>query len=112
MSAPRVLVDFNSADVKGRLHLDCRGTLRDLARQNIQLTDGLVLTLYQDDADEEGRPQQLAVEGTVEYSPEEKCWVAVIDWDAIRHESEVQAEAANGKNGSPPTPAATPRVTP
>ncbi len=49
MTHPRVFVDYQNADVKGRIRRICNGTLRDLERQQIQLTDGMVLTLYEDE---------------------------------------------------------------
>jgi hypothetical protein len=88
MIAPRIYADFNNADSKGRLRLNCAGTLEDLARQQIQLRPGLVVTLYADDADNRGQADDLLVPGTVEYSSDENCWVAVIDWSEIRHASE------------------------
>jgi len=75
MSKPKVYADFHNADVQGRLRLNCIGTIEDLAQQQIVLRDGLVLTLYS---------EELEVEGRVQYSTEENLWVAVIDWDAIR----------------------------
>lgn len=75
MSTPRVYADFHNADIQGRLRLNCVGTVEDLARQQIVLRDGLLLTLYS---------EELEVEGRVQYSTEENLWVAVIDWDAIR----------------------------
>jgi hypothetical protein len=96
MSSPKVVVDFNNADAKGRVRLDCEGTLRDLARQKIQLSDGMFLTLFQDDADANGHPQQLVVDGSVEYSDEEKCWVAAIDWDAIQDVPMTGFQSVNG----------------
>jgi len=75
MSKPKVYADFHNADVQGRLRLNCVGTVEDLARQQIVLRDGLLLTLYS---------EEMEVEGRVQYSTEEHLWVAVIDWDAIR----------------------------
>lgn len=75
MSKPKVYADFHNADVQGRLRLNCIGTIEDLAQQQIVLRDGLMLTLYS---------EELEVEGRVQYSTEENLWVAVIDWDAIR----------------------------
>jgi hypothetical protein len=74
MKTLRVFADFHNADVQGRLRLNCIGTVGDLARQNIELRDGQLLTLYSED---------LEVEGLVQYSSEESLWVAAIDWDAI-----------------------------
>jgi hypothetical protein len=46
-----------------------------LARQGIQLADGLRVTIYSED---------LEVAGDVEFSDGESVWVARIDWDAIK----------------------------
>ena len=59
-----------------------------LAHHGIQLHEGLVLTFYSDDADEQGQSDELRVEGRIHYDPEGCCWVATIDWAAIRHTSE------------------------
>jgi hypothetical protein len=72
---PKVFADFHNADAKGRLRLNCIGTVKDLAQQQIVLRDGLSLTLYS---------EELEVEGVVQYSTDENVWVAVIDWNAIR----------------------------
>jgi hypothetical protein len=72
---PRVFVDFHNADTRGRLRLNCIGTIEDLAQQQIVLRDGVYLTLYS---------EELEVEGIVEYSTDEHLWVAAIDWQAIK----------------------------
>ena len=92
MNESHVYADFHNADAKGRLRLNCVGTKEDLTRQQIQLREGLVLTLYSDDADEHGQPAELQVAGVVEYSQDESCWVAVIDWAAIQHVQTQRAE--------------------
>ena len=71
---PRVFADFQNSDPLGRIRLSCVGTIEDLARQGIQLHDGLQLQLYDDG---------LEAEGVVRYSNDEGRWVAVIDWDAV-----------------------------
>jgi len=88
MQKPRIYADFQNADPEGRIRLNCAGTLQDLARQQIQLEEGLVMTLYADDADASGKPDELCVTGVAQYSHEEGIWVAAIDWTAIRHGSE------------------------
>lgn len=88
MPAPRVYADFQNLDDFNRLRLTCTGTLADLSQQGICLQEGLVLTLYTDDADDAGRPDELQVEGLVQYNQDENCWVASIDWAAIRHASD------------------------
>jgi hypothetical protein len=75
MAPARIFADFHNADPKGRLRLNCVGTVQDLAAQNVQLQPGLRLCLYSED---------LETEGVVERSAEEGVWVAVIDWGAIR----------------------------
>jgi len=81
MGYPKIYADFHNADVKGRLRLNCIGTIQDLSRLHIELWDGQPLTLYS---------EELEVEGVVQYSEEERLWVALIDWDAV---SEISEEA-------------------
>lgn len=75
MSLPKVFVDFHNADGQGRLRLNCIGTIEDLARQQAELENGQQLTLYSED---------LEVDGVVQFSEDEKVWVATIDWNQIR----------------------------
>jgi hypothetical protein len=96
MLKPKVYADFHNADAHGRLRLNCVGTIEDLARQGITLHDGTPLTLYSDDLDANGQPDELRVEGVASFSEDEKCWVATIDWSAIRHASEEQMTPAGG----------------
>jgi hypothetical protein len=85
MQEPKIYADFQNADAKGRIRLNCNGTLEDLARHKIQLTPGLALTLYSDDSDDTGNSNELLAAGIAEYSAEEQVWVAVIDWAGIHH---------------------------
>jgi hypothetical protein len=100
MNSPRVSVDFQNADVRGRVRLNCTGTVRDLARQQVHLRDGIRLTLYSEDGDANGEPCELQTEGVVQFSVDEQGWVAVIDWDDLRH---VAIESPNGRVPSGPT---------
>jgi hypothetical protein len=75
MSYPKIFADFHNADERGRLRLNCVGTIEDLSHQNIKLKEGQFLTLYS---------EELEVDGVVQYSEEESLWVAVIDWTQIR----------------------------
>ena len=84
MNNPRVFADFHNADVQGRIRLNCIGTIEDLARQNIELQDGQMLTLYSED---------LEVNGTVQYSGEEKLWVAIVNWNGIRQFEDFAVQA-------------------
>lgn len=105
MTYPRIYADFHNADEQGRLRLTCVGTIKDLATHGIQLHEGLVLTFYADDADDQGQRDDLLVEGVVSYSPEEQCWAASIDWKAIRHESDERKQDANGVASAEDSPA-------
>jgi hypothetical protein len=94
MAAPRVYADFQNLDDANRLRLTCTGTHRDLEQQGIRLREGLILTLFTDDADDQGRPDEMRAEGIVHYDEVERCWVAAIDWGAIRHASDEATQAA------------------
>ncbi|HWY85551.1 MAG TPA: hypothetical protein VNX28_02440 [Gemmataceae bacterium] len=89
MVNPKVYADFHNADLQGRIRLNCLGTKEDLSRQQVELCDGLVLTLYSDDLDDKGKLDELLVDGIVSFSEEESCWVAAIDWAAIHHASDI-----------------------
>jgi hypothetical protein len=99
MANPRVYADFQNLDDDNRVKLTCVGTREDLARQGIELQEGLVLTLYSDDADDQGRPDELRVEGVVHYQAAEQCWVAEVDWAALRHASEELTQDVKPTNG-------------
>jgi hypothetical protein len=90
MATPLVYADFQNLDDENRLRLTCAGTRQDLERQGVKLWEGLPLTLYTDDATDEGQPDQLLADGLVQYNEAEKCWVAAIDWSAIRHASDLK----------------------
>ena len=75
MSRATVYADFHNADTRGRVRLNCVGTTRDLDEKQIKLEEGLHLTLSDD---------ELEVEVEVHFAEDEKLWMAVIDWDAIR----------------------------
>src|SRR5437867_12229277 len=100
MGIPRVYADFQSLDDSNRLKLTGAGTMRDLERHAIELREGLVLTLYTDDADDQGQPDELRAEGVAHYDAEGQCWVAAIDWSAIRHDSFERSEHARPSEAS------------
>ncbi len=92
LDAQRVYVDFLKTDDEGRLILSCYGTMQDLARYGIELKEGLALTFYSDDADDTGNPDDLIVQGVVQYDKTSNQWVALIDRNAIRHVSDYQEQ--------------------
>jgi hypothetical protein len=105
MGIPKVYADFQNLDDLNRLRLTAAGTLQDLERQGIQLHEALLLTLYTDDEDDQGQPDELHAEGLTHYDEAGQCWVAAIDWAAIRRAS---AERA-GDTGEPEASTAAPR---
>jgi hypothetical protein len=96
MAKPKIYADFHNADRQGRLRLNCVGTMEDLAQQQIELREGLVLTLYADDLNDKGQLDELLVDGVVSFSEEDHCWVAAIDWAAIHHGPDEQGSRPNG----------------
>lgn len=88
MATPKIYADFQNLDDANRLRLTCAGTFADLMRHNIQLHDGLELTFYTDDADDDGQPNELRADGVVHFDSNAKCWVAAIDWAAVHHASD------------------------
>lgn len=88
--APKIYADFQNLDDLNRLKLNCAGTAEDLRRHGIDLKEGLVLTFYTDDGNEQGDEDELRAEGTVHFNDEEQCWVGAIDWKALWHASDEQ----------------------
>lgn len=86
MSLSRVFVDFHNADEQGRLRLNCIGTIEDLARQQAELENGQRLMLYSED---------LEVDGVVQFSEDEKVWVATIAWNQIRQVEQLVTQGQN-----------------
>jgi len=104
---PRVYADFHNLDDENRVRLDTQGTAQDLARLGLRLTEGAPLTLYTDDADEAGQPDDLLVDGVARYSDRAE-WVAAVDWASLRHASD--DAGVTGTNGHPGSPSAARKV--
>ncbi|MCI0642127.1 MAG: hypothetical protein L0Y72_20925 [Gemmataceae bacterium] len=94
MSHARIYADFQNLDNENRLRLTCAGTFEDLKKLGVELREGLVLTFYTDDEDDDGNPDELFVDGTVRFNDDDQLWVAEIDWNALRHAS--QSQRGNG----------------
>jgi hypothetical protein len=84
MNHPKVFADFQNADEQGRLRLNCIGTIEDLSRQGTQLIPGGKLLIYS---------EELEADAVIEYSDQEKIWVATIDWEQIREVAEVSTSS-------------------
>ena len=75
MTPVTLYADFNNADPEGRVRLNAAGTLRDLARQGVQLREGLAVVVHD---------EELAADGEAEFSAGEGVWAARIDWSLVR----------------------------
>lgn len=85
---PRIWVDFMKTDDSRRIALTTFGTRQDLTKYGIALREGMVLHVYSDDVDENGRPDNLLAEGVVHFDAVRKRWVLAIDWNRLVHESD------------------------
>jgi len=75
MTPVTLYADFNNADPEGRVRLNVAGTLRDLARQGVQLREGMAVTVHD---------EELAADGEAEFSAGEGVWAVRIDWAQVR----------------------------
>lgn len=98
MTKPRIYADFQNADAQGRIRLNTQGTLDDINELQLEMCDGLAVTLYTDDVNPAGAEDFMEVDGVVSLAEAEKCWVATIDWNAIHHTSELTIANRNGAN--------------
>jgi hypothetical protein len=79
----RLYFDSNAATQDGRYWLWLPGTLRDLETLGVELEVGMAVTLYMDDADDDG-PALLLVDAVVERDGDH--FVARADERTWRHE--------------------------
>jgi hypothetical protein len=93
----RIYADFHNLDDQNRIRLNTVGTREDLDMAGLEFSEGLLISLYADDADDDGHPDDLLAEGTVEFNADEKCWVAAVDWKGLTHASEVRPAMARRK---------------
>jgi hypothetical protein len=91
----RIRADFNGlfGELLCLSHWD---TCEDADGNVVTLKAGMVVTAFDEDADEHGNPDDLIASGTVERSPRWlRCngsrWVLRIDRDGVRHESELKS---------------------
>jgi hypothetical protein len=89
MSLPEIYADFQNLDHFNRLKLTCSGTRAELKRLGVELYEGLRLTFHMDDADAQGCPDELLVEGVVRFDDVERSWVADVDWSRVHHRSTI-----------------------
>jgi hypothetical protein len=92
----RLHADFNGlfGDVLCLSHSD---TSLDANGAVVELQEGMLVTAFEEDVDDQGRRDDLVANGTVERAPEwlrkhNSRWVLKIDRDGVRHESQTRAE--------------------
>jgi hypothetical protein len=85
----KLWADFNANSENG-LRLSCKGTIDDLLSQGIELKEGMKLLVWDEDFDENNRPDNLIVEAIAKYNYKLKVWEAVFEWGKIKHESDLK----------------------
>ena len=53
------------------------------------------MSFYCEDADDEGKPDELLFEGTVHFDPDKKEWYTIIDENSYRHASDIRSSSAS-----------------
>ena len=105
MKTPEIYADYHDVDDENRVFLTKVGTRQDLAKHGIELKEGLRVTIYMDDADDDGNSDDLMADAIVRYNEKKKCWVAQIDWSKVQNRSErekalVRKSSHRVKNGA------------
>jgi len=85
----KLWVDFNASSHFG-FRLNCRGTINDLERQNLKLKDGLKLLLWDEDFDNDDKPDNMFIEAIARYNELHGIWEGECNWKDIKHESDMK----------------------
>ena len=93
-SPTRIRADFNALFSK-LLCLSHNETCIGEDGRDIVVHEGMIVTAFDEDIDDDGRPDNLIASGTVERPPDWlSCrgsrWVLRIDYKGVRHESDLQ----------------------
>lgn len=91
MSDHRIYVDFQKTDGPGRVVLGSTA-LSDTERYGVELKEGHPLHLYTDDLGDDGNRDDMIVDGVAHFDANSGRWVALVDWDTLRHISEVGSD--------------------
>ena len=83
-----IYVDFNTFG-SGAVSLTSGASRRDLEKYGITLEENLKLILYMTDWDADGNEDDLIVSGVAHFEAATQRWVAKINWDQIKHTSEL-----------------------
>jgi|SRR5215831_14928490 len=96
MSEPkpiRIRADFNGL-FSELLCLSHKDTCAGEDGQDVEVYEGMTVMAFDEDVDDDGKPDNLIASGTVERSPKWlRCngsrWVLRIDQNGVRHESDL-----------------------
>ncbi|MGA2057480.1 MAG: hypothetical protein ABSG88_19485 [Bradyrhizobium sp.] len=93
MKRPQFYVDFNELIEKDLVALSATNEKLSTNGEKILLRDGMMIDVYSDDLDDNGKPDNLIASGMVERNrslgwAKEIKWCCRIDEQGIRHKSE------------------------
>ncbi len=86
--------DFNKLydnDIEGYVTapLICHGTIKQMKSENITLTEGQVITLFDpDDVDTDGNPDRLEVDAKVSFDQKNGYWIGEFSYVKLKYRSE------------------------
>jgi hypothetical protein len=84
--SPPIHFDFNRTGTAETIGLDHPAVLAELARQSVELRDGLILNLWDEDGNEQGERDDLVATGVVRFEASSDRWLLEITgWS---HQSE------------------------
>lgn len=95
MRKARLYVDFNEMIENDLVLLAKEDTKLDSAGNEVHLYEGLEVSIYEDDYDQNGERDDLVAEGIVVRNPKKKGWGSVAKWccriskPGVRNESEL-----------------------
>ncbi|MBU1360165.1 MAG: hypothetical protein KKC79_00460 [Gammaproteobacteria bacterium] len=91
---PRIAVDFNEMLEPGLVLLSQTDFRMDSSGAMVHLVEGLVVRIFEEDVDHDGRPDHLLAQGRVERTTSKASWSTAAKWccridqNGVRHESE------------------------
>ena len=76
----RIFASFNEMDSRGRVCLDCKGSLADIERLGDQIKIGVTVILDE--------PYEFEVRAVLDYDEQQGIWVGHPDWNTVkRHDA-------------------------
>lgn len=95
MNKPRIYVDFNELVEPNLVLLSKEDERIASSGERILLFEGLLISVYMDDLDENGVVDNLIAEGVVERNPQDG-WSSGVKWCCRIDESGIRNESASG----------------